>query len=158
MELQHLVDKLSLQVNELQDSFEILSKTSTLEELGSQFSRILRGNFLVTNVEIFHKTVSKEWTALTNGSTVDFNILANIQTEKKLDIRFNDGSNESAVISITLVDDSAMVIVLGKKLDKSSFTEMDAVTLQIFMQMFDNAYQSLLTRRKEKELIFGLNE
>jgi len=42
-------------------------------------------------------------------------------------------------------------------LNKSAFTEFDKITLQIFIQLLDNAYQSYLYLKKEKQLIFSLN-
>ena len=58
-----------------------------------------------------------------------------------------------------LVDNSVFGITVGAKLDKSDFTEFDKITLQIFLQLLDNAYQSFLNRQNEKKTyIFKLNQ
>jgi hypothetical protein len=43
------------------------------------------------------------------------------------------------------------------KLDKSKFTDLDNYSA-ILLQVFDSAYKSFLNHKKEKSLIFGLNE
>ncbi len=57
-----------------------------------------------------------------------------------------------------LSDRSFIGILIGKKLDKTDFTDFDKITLQILLQVSDNSYKSFLNQKKEKELIFNLNE
>ena len=61
-------------------------------------------------------------------------------------------------ISLPLADKSSLGILIGQKLDKSGFTDLDKITLQILLQVFDSAYKSFLNHKKEKALIFELNE
>jgi len=63
-----------------------------------------------------------------------------------------------ASIVLPLSDKSVLGILIGPKLDKSEFSDMDKITLQILLQVFDSAHKSFLNQKNEKALIFGLNE
>ena len=54
----NIVDKLALQVDSFQEGFEILSESKSINEMAKQFATLLRGNFLVTDVNLFYKKVS----------------------------------------------------------------------------------------------------
>ncbi len=43
-------------------------------------------------------------------------------------------------------------------MDKSEFNDLDKITLQILLQIFDAAYKSFLNQKRVKALIFELNE
>jgi len=76
----------------------------------------------------------------------------------RMQIEYDLNEDVKACVNLPLVDKSVMGITVGAKLDKSDFTEFDKITLQIFLQLLDNAYQSFLNRQKEKDLIFELNQ
>ena len=48
---------------------------------------------------------------------------------------------------------SALAVVMGVKLGGGLYSDIDKITLQMFVQLFDNAYKSYLLRKKEKQLI-----
>ena len=54
----NIVEKLALQVDSFQEGFEILSESKSINEMAKQFAVLLRGNFLVTDVNLFYKKVS----------------------------------------------------------------------------------------------------
>ncbi|MFB3056650.1 MAG: hypothetical protein ACE1ZQ_05750, partial [Ignavibacteriaceae bacterium] len=54
----NIVEKLALQVDSFQEGFEILSESKSINEMAKQFATLLRGNFLVTDVNLFYKTAS----------------------------------------------------------------------------------------------------
>ncbi len=56
-----------------------------------------------------------------------------------------------------LGDGSESGVVLTRHPGVSAFTDVDVGSLRVFLQLLDNAYQSLLQRRKEKDLAFELN-
>jgi sigma-B regulation protein RsbU (phosphoserine phosphatase) len=154
----NIVDKLALQVDSFQEGFEILSRSKSVGEIGKQFATLLRGNFLVSDIDIFHKIKSNdEWKLIYGNDTSRAESFENID-EDKLHISYNDNSDNSVCIVKPLIDNSILGVTIGAKLDKTEFSEFDKISLQIFIQLLDNAYQSFLTQKKEKNLIFELNQ
>ncbi len=152
-----ITEKLSFHVKSFQESFEILSSSFSFSAMTIQFDKILRGSFFTTNISIYHKVdknaewislISKEGYVLTNN--FDSNELGSLKIDSNID---------STELSTTtqLVDSSYLGIVMGKKFNGDSYNDIDKITLQIFIQLFDNAFQAFLAHQKEKTLIFSLN-
>lgn len=152
-----ITEKLAFHVKSFQESFDILSSSLTLEEMTNQFDKILRGSFFTTKVDIFHKKNDKsDWIGLVSKNKIKFEDFVKENGKSSLKIHSNDDSSQ--MYSYTkLVDDSFLGIILGNKFDSSSYTDIDKITFQIFIQLFDNAYQALLSHKTEKNLIFNLN-
>jgi sigma-B regulation protein RsbU (phosphoserine phosphatase) len=154
-----VVEKLSLQVDALQEGFDVLSNSNSLKNMAKQFAHLLMGNLLTTNIALFlRKTETSEWKELFNK---------NIDSEKalkKLNHIESDGllvvtdSKYQISISLTLADKSNFSIWIGKKLNNTAFSESDRLMIQIYLQLFNNAYQAYLSRQKEKELLFSQNK
>ena len=154
----NIVDKLALQVDSFQEGFEVLSKSKSVEEMGKRFASLLRGNFLVSEIDIFHKITSNdEWKLIYGKDQSNSKSLKKINGDK-LQISYDDNSDNSVCIIKPLIDKSIIEITVGAKLDKTEFSEFDKISLQIFIQLLDNAYQSFLNQKKEKNLIFELNQ
>ncbi|RKY91327.1 MAG: hypothetical protein DRQ01_07880, partial [Ignavibacteriae bacterium] len=153
----NIVDKLALQVDSFQEGFEILSESKSINEMAKQFANLLRGNFLVADVNLFYKTSTEnKWEILYGKNEKHVDYLKSNDTSR-MEIVYDLNDNVKACANLPLVDKSIMGITIGAKLDKSDFTEIDKITLQMFFQLFGNAYQSFLNRQKEKKLIFELN-
>ena len=157
-ELNNLVERLSLQAESFQEGFEILTKASSLKELTSNFERLLKGNFIIKELFLFHKAAADaEWktTGLNNFNKSDLSYLKNCSN---LDITYYDRQKFTVSVVLPLSDLSFLGILLGQKLDGTAFNDFDKITLQILLQVFNSAHKSFLNQKKEKELIFGLNE
>ena len=151
-----ITDKLSFHVQSFQESFESLSNSFSLSEMAKQFVKILSGSFFTTNVNIYHrKNETSEWLSCTPKANKQFKDVLN-KSEGSSKILSNLESTELTSIS-NLVDKSRLAILLGKKFDGTEYSEIDKITFQIFIQIFDSAYQVLLSSKKEKGLIFSLN-
>jgi sigma-B regulation protein RsbU (phosphoserine phosphatase) len=61
-------------------------------------------------------------------------------------------------VILPLRDKSQFGMMLGPKIDKSEYSAFDKISLQIFLQLLDSAYQTFKDRQKEKEFIFSLNQ
>ena len=154
----NIVDKLALQVDSFQEGFEILSKSKSVEEIGKQFATLLRGNFFVTDIDIFYKIKSNvEWKIIYGNDKSRSESFEDFDDDK-LHISYKNKPDNTISIIKPLIDKTIIGISIGAKLDKSDFTEFDKISLQIFIQLLDNAYQSFLTQKKEKNLIFELNQ
>lgn len=157
MDIELLTKKLSLQVESFQESFEMLSGSNSIEAMAISFTRVIRGNFLTTKISVFHKTnEDSEWKNLVLNDDLYLEKVNKLTYPSGMDVLSNQDSTELTSIS-KLKDGSAFAIIMGRKLGGTEYSDIDKVTFQIFMQLFDNAYQSFLLRKKEKQLIFSLN-
>ena len=158
-ELNNLVERLSLQAESFQEGFEILTKASSLKELTSNFAHLLKGNFIIKELYLFHKTTdNSEWKNAgldDNFNSSDLSLLKNCSN---LDITYFDKQKFTVSVVLPLSDLSFLGILLGQKLDGTAFNDFDKITLQILLQVFNSAHKSYLNQKKEKELIFELNE
>ncbi|HLF13418.1 MAG TPA: PP2C family protein-serine/threonine phosphatase, partial [Bacteroidota bacterium] len=56
-----------------------------------------------------------------------------------------------------LIDGSQVAVIITTKTGGAGFGEADAVTLRVFIQFFDAAYQDMVFRKNEKTMVFSLN-
>jgi sigma-B regulation protein RsbU (phosphoserine phosphatase) len=155
----HLVEKLSLQAHSFQEGFKILAKSDTFEEIIKNFWHLLRANFIITNIHLLHKeSFNSDWNSIVPGGKLDESDLSLLKHQDQQPVNHYDNIKYDAAIVFPLTDSSYLGILLGEKLDKSKFTDYDKITLQIMMQVFSSAYDSFLKQKKEKKLIFELNE
>jgi serine phosphatase RsbU (regulator of sigma subunit) len=154
-----LVEKLALQSESFQEGFEILTKSNSFEELTKNFWHLLRGNFIITNIQFFHKaTKDSEWSGIiTEGNYSDSDISL-LNQNHQLFVKYIDHDKFNAVIVLPLADSSSLGILIGKKPDDSGLNDFDKITLQILLQVFSSAHKIFLNEKNEKKLIFELNE
>ena len=154
----NIVDKLALQVDSFQEGFQILSESKTINDMAKSFARLLQGNFMVSDVNIFYKKPSGEnWQIMHGRKEDNYSCIIESQSEQ-LQTYYNVRDDVYVCVVLPLIDKSTFGITVGGKLDKSEFSELDKITLQVFLQLLGNAYQSFLNRQKEKNLIFELNQ
>lgn len=152
-----ITEKLSFHVKSFQESFEILSSSISLSAMAVQFDKILRGSFFTTNVCIYHRRdKNAEWISLVSKEGIERNDNFDSKKFKSLKIKSNTDATELTTTT-QLSDSSVLEIVMGRKFDGVPYSEIDKITFQIFIQLFDNAYQALLSNKNEKNLIFDLN-
>lgn len=154
-----MVEKLALQVESFREGFEILSKSGNFYEMTKNFSRILKTNFLLRDTYFLHK-VSKnsDWENINpenKNGTVDLSYLIETDIPK---IAYYENQKYNASIILPLSDSTLLGVLLGQKFDGSTFSDFDKITLQMLLQVFDSAHKYFLNQKKEKELIFDLNE
>ncbi|MEJ2616168.1 MAG: PP2C family protein-serine/threonine phosphatase, partial [Ignavibacteriaceae bacterium] len=158
-ELNNLVEKLSLQAQSFQEGFEILTKASNMKELSSNFAHLLKGNFIIKDLLVFRKAAKdSEWKNIGSGNNFDMSDLSFLKKSSNLNIAYYDKQKYTASVVLPLSDSSFLGILLGQKLDGTAFNDFDKITLQILLQVFNSAHKSFLNQKKEKELIFDLNE
>ena len=159
MENNSLVEKLALQVESFQEGFEILSKSFSLVEMVKNFLHLIRGNFIVKEIYAFHKIKDiPDWKNISLQKIPDNSYLSYLLDSKNPYIQYYDNQKIDVSIVLPLADKSSLGILIGSKLDKTPFTDLDKITLQILLQVLDSAYKSFLNHKKEKALIFELNE
>ncbi|MCG8608464.1 PP2C family protein-serine/threonine phosphatase [bacterium] len=152
-----LVDRLSLYVNSLQEDFEILSETGNLEDLAKQFAHIIRGSLLVKHVTVFHRnTATSDWRPLFSQASEQNDLRQDLGDVLHFHVETADSPPYDLTSYLPLRDGSVVALVIDEKLDGKNFSNFDKISLQLFLQLFDNAYQAIRTRQKEKDLIFSL--
>ncbi|MEO8399493.1 MAG: PP2C family protein-serine/threonine phosphatase, partial [Ignavibacteriaceae bacterium] len=149
----------SLQVESFQEGFEILSKSFSFIEMVKNFLHLLRGNFIITDITAYLKEeYDSDWNIIASKKNFDSSDLSYFKQSKEITIQYFDNKKYFVSIILPLTDKSVLGILIGPKMDKSGFSDLDKITLQIFLQVFDSAHKSFLNQKKEKELIFELNE
>lgn len=159
MENINLVKKLSLQAESFQEGFEILSKSVGLVEMVENFLHLLRGNFLISEIHAFHKIKADfKWKCISTKQESDQNHLNYLADSDGFTIKYFEKEKFDVSIFLPLADQTFLGILVGHKMDKSEFNDLDKITLQILLQIFDAAYRSFLNQKRVKGLIFELNE
>ncbi|MCJ7802557.1 MAG: serine/threonine-protein phosphatase [Candidatus Marinimicrobia bacterium] len=159
MENNNLVEKLSLQAESFQEGFEILSKSFSLVEMIENFLHLLRGNFLISDIYIFHKVRTDfKWNSVVPKKKLDPIHLEYIDGSNGFAIKYFENKKFDVSIFLPLADQSFLGILIGHKMDKSEFNDLDKITLQILLQVFDAAYRTFINQKRVKALIFELNE
>lgn len=159
MENNKLIEKLSLQAESFQEGFDILSKTSNLFEMVENFLHIIRGNFIISEICAFHKKHDNDdWNSILSKKSPDPNDLIYFEGNKNFKIEYFKKQKYIASIFLPLADESYLGILIGHKMDQSPFNDLDKITLQVLLQIFDAAYRSFLNQKRVKALIFELNE
>lgn len=158
IEYNNIIDKLAVQVKSFQEGFSILSRSTSLIELGVNFCHILRANFLFSDINIFFKyNDSNNWEVIKINNEKSRNYLPQLNSSDITTIDYLTGKEFSILTSLPLTDGSYWGLVIGNKIDKSEINELDKITLQMFLQLLDNSYQSFINQTKEKQLNFALN-
>jgi len=159
LESNSLVEKLSLQAESFQEGFETLTKSNSFEELTKNFWHLLRGNFIITNIHLFHKaTKDSEWRGIITEGNVKDSDISLLNRNDRLPVKYINNNKFSAVIVLPLADSSSLGILLGHKPDNTELNDYDKITLQILLQVFSSAHKIFLNEKNEKKLIFELNE
>lgn len=159
MENNNLVEKLSLQAESFQEGFEILSDSFNLPEMIKNFLHLMRGNFIISEIYAYHKKqYDSDWKDIASTQNIDASNLEYFKESQNLSIQYFENQTFDVSIFLPLSDQSFLGILVGKKMDKSRFNDLDKITLQILLQIFDAAYKSFLNQKRVKALIFELNE
>lgn len=144
------------QTESLQDGFRKLSRAATLKDLAAQFAAVLDEVFPNTLTRAFHLTDrAGQWQPLLPGSPGTLS--PPLPADRTGGSGFLGGSTRSIYAVQSLVDHTDMGVVLARQRKGKGYSDTDLVSLRLFLHLFDNAYQSLLHRRKEKDLVFALN-
>ena len=157
--LQHsIAHRLASQMDFLQEPFRKLSKALTLKEVAEHFTAVLSRVFPKTTIDILHRAnLSERWQSLHKGHEDSVEHLLPLPGADGISAYRLDQASSYMCVVQKLVDKSLAGVVLTQQVHEAKYFDDDLVALRLFIQLFDNAYQSLLNRQKEKGLIFSLN-
>ncbi|MCB0284452.1 MAG: PP2C family protein-serine/threonine phosphatase [Calditrichaeota bacterium] len=156
--MENLIERLTLQSEAFQESFNVLSRVRNLDELAKKFFQVLRGNLLVLNaVILYRRNENSSWTILFSKSNSDYDVNALPISDSVFSISEVDHDEFKLAVTHQQIDKAFIRIILGSKLDSSPYSQFDKMVLQFYLQQLDSAYQFFIARKKEKQLIFNLN-
>ncbi len=151
-------DLLSGHIEALQQSLRTLPKSATLSDLARQFTGGLRDIFHGADIAAFHKPArSEEWQSLTGTSAPGMEKSLSVPAGATAPATFFDRDSASMHVIQMLDDRSHIGVALSGKDSGRRYSEVDVVSLRLFVHLFATAYRELLSQRTEKELIFSLN-
>jgi len=155
---QRPMERLAGQIGTFQDRFEVLAKALSLKEMARLFAGMLSSHFQEIEITLFHNAIpGKGWQQLFGGAAGDPGEAFGSIDERRFAMRYLDGEQRRASVVQPLLDRSLLGMFLSPRKVAFRFAEEDKVSLQLFGQLFASAYQPLLHRRNEKELVFSLN-
>lgn len=148
---------LTNKIEALLDGFRRLSRASTLKELANQFVGIIRNNTSSSKVDLFfraHRTAS--WQRIVDSGEKDVERLLKLPRAKACWSSAIVKTKQFVLVQ-QLGDKSYVGMVLGRGRTGAGYSSDDAISARLFGNLFETAYQELLSLRHEKELVFSLN-
>jgi serine phosphatase RsbU (regulator of sigma subunit) len=148
---------LSIKIGSLLEGFRKLSRATTLKELAHQFVGIIRSNTSSTKVDLFyrpHRTTS--WQRIVDSGEKEMEMLLHIPRTKATWTQSLVKTKQFVLVQ-KLSDKSCIGMVLGRGKSGTTYSSDDAISAKLFGNLFETAYQELLSLRHEKELVFSLN-
>ena len=122
MNVQTIIDKLSLQVRDLQENFNSLANSKSINILGKQFCRMLSGTLLTTNVNLLKKEKKGgKWKEIYFSKSDCVSSTKHLSENDFLDMKFLDKGKILVAVTVPLVDGTYFGILIGKKLDKQTY-------------------------------------
>ena len=153
-----LVDRLSTRIDSLQEGFRTLSRSAAIAELADRFAGVVRAILPGAAVEVaWRKDEASSFEPLAGEGGGSGSLLKKLSAEKFTRPCTLRETPEGIVVVQKLIDRSQAALVVKAKAGGPEFGEADTVTLRVFVQFFDAAYQDLVYRKNEKNLVFSLN-
>lgn len=153
------VDRLVVQIDSLQEGFDLLSRSPGVKEMGARLFRLLRGALTTVEGSVsFRPSGETRWQILHGRGAAPPDALEGVGVIREFSVDLRHDSDRPLRVFQPLADGSALAVELGRKLaPRSPYAEEDHLSLRIILQLFANAYQAYLHRLKEKQLLFSLN-
>jgi serine phosphatase RsbU (regulator of sigma subunit) len=157
MDSSQLIEKLSFQVDSFQEGFKILSGSRTLSDLAKSFCHILRGSLMVSYVNLYFKSSESDTFSTIHEQNKNEHPDLSLYDDDNSYTIHEMGDCQTIMAVLPRHDNSRFAILCGPKLDHDESEDHARISIQLFAQLLDNAYQSLVMRKAEKDLIFTLN-
>ncbi|MFN0158355.1 MAG: PP2C family protein-serine/threonine phosphatase [Bacteroidota bacterium] len=158
MRAEQILDRFAKQIESLQQGFEILARASTVKDLAQQFFHLLHGSLTTVEAHIFYRpAAATEWQCVYGKGEPPLDALNGIGVGSGCILKALEDKKHPLLVTQSLIDKSFVAVLLGPKLAGKAYSDLDHISLRVFLQLFANAYQAMLHRQKEKGLIFSLN-
>jgi serine phosphatase RsbU (regulator of sigma subunit) len=152
------VDRIAEHLEALQAGFHSVARAGTLNDLAKKFAETIAEMFPRTAVDLAHRpSDSADWKALVDGSKDGKDTLNAFRPPKKNSACAIQHSVRSTVAVQRLFDASSIGLVISTKRNGTRVTARDEMLVRLALSLLGNAYQDLVHRRSEKDLVFSLN-
>lgn len=159
MTQENQLDRLSAQIDALQEAFRKLSKAATLEDLAGRFVAVVREDCPDSLIALSHRPVPDgPWRVVAGEDAVSLAELLVLPRGQKASTVTHHGDPPRVAIVHRLVDRSHIALTVGGEAVRLDPGCVEIVTLRLFVHLFENAYQEVLHRKAEKQLVFSLNQ
>ena len=158
VERERFAERLSVQIDTLQEDCAVLTAAVNLKDLAARFSTILSRSYKGADVELrFHRAGSPNWRALPSaGGEKPLEAIPLPEGDKPMHAYIGDNGTELCVVQ-RLMDHSHLAVRLCRPHSARPYDTSDLVSLRLHAHLFDVGYQTLHSHGTEKELIFSLN-
>lgn len=151
-------DRLSDQIGSLQEAFRRLSRAATLKDQAEQFLSVVGRYFEGDRISLFTRAGPVGmWQPLAGNIPFDATALEALNDQSDGSAPLVDAGLARICLAHRLVDQTQLGIVLVRTPPAMPYSDLDVISLRLFVALIDSAYQDLLSRRNEKDLIFSLN-
>jgi serine phosphatase RsbU (regulator of sigma subunit) len=153
-----LAQRLAVHIDSLQEGYRTLSGAATLKDMAGRFVAVVRPMFPGGEIVLaVRPAFGGAWQVLTGTSTGDPGSFLPPLPESDHS-RFILGDGGAGLRAVHRFADGSFVGILIANLTAGApYGESDVISLRLLVQLLDTAYQALLSRRHEKDLIFSLN-
>lgn len=152
-----MIENTDLKYNSFQKEFAFFLKAGGIPEKVSALCGILRSIMFYADIEVAYKrTIESVWEEADTG----FRSLPRSVTVMGVRLssgpEYFNGRNYTETVLIALSDSSFIGILLNQEMTRNADTEK--IMLQLIISTAGNEFNSTAAQKKEKELIFSLNE
>lgn len=153
-----LAQRLAIHIDSLQEGFRTLSAAATLKDMAGRFVAVVHPMFPGGEIALaLRPAAGVDWQVLSgsSGRTTPAFLPPPPEGEHSRFILDDGGTGLRAVHRFP--DGSLVGVSIAQASSGAAYEDTDVVSLRLLVQLLDSAYQALLSRRNEKDLIFSLN-
>ncbi|MFI5252192.1 MAG: PP2C family protein-serine/threonine phosphatase [Bacteroidota bacterium] len=153
-----VLDNLSDHIESLRKQIRRLPKNASVKDIGILFSSVLREIYPNAVVELSYRTgVSPDWQNIVESESGWLKQFISLPGSKKPTPCEIHKTEHGIAIIQTLTDASSVGLAVSGKDSGVELSDIDLLTMKLFIHLFDSAYQDMVYRRNEKGLVFSLN-
>lgn len=150
-----MIEKTEVQFDSFQKEFGLFLKSGNVLERVTAFKDIVRSVFQPEDLQLVYKLkFDADWEELSLIQKLNTRDLSISGVKLNLSTEYFDEKNYNESIILALSDSS----FIGILLNDNTFSETDRITLHLLLRVLENESNSHISQKKEKELIFSLNE
>ncbi|MEW6511664.1 MAG: PP2C family protein-serine/threonine phosphatase [Bacteroidota bacterium] len=149
---------LAARIESLQEAFNALPATATAQDLARRFVDAVSPGFSGSSVQLlYRRTDATEWHCLAGPDLLDTPPLIAPAPDEHTRASTLDEAGCRLALVHRLADGAHAALLITRQSPVVSFSDVEVAFARAFIQLFDDAHQSIVSRKNEKGLIFSLN-
>ena len=156
---QGIADRLAGHIESLQEGFRTLSTAATLKDMAGRFIAVMTPMFPGGGITLaLHTGTGAHRWHLVHGASGRDVVPSLLPPPASGHSRYVLDEGGTRVRGVHRLPDGSLVgIVITRPASAGAYADTDVVSLRLMVHLLDSAYQTLLSRKNEKELVFSLN-